>query len=243
MPENPFEDMVGGNKSNPDRARFIDRKVVDRILEACPDAEWRRIIALARYGAPRCPSEYLTLRWEHVDWINEKIVIHARKTKRYEGKDKRTIPLFPELRQALEDVWEPGADLVINRYRGENPRTGFLRILKRAGVKPWPRLFQNLRASRQTELEEEFPTHVVCYWCGNSESIARKHYLQVTDEHYGRALQNPTHQSATSSTNGESSADQETTKTLESKRLGTPGASLAHGKVAEEGFEPPTRGL
>ncbi len=32
----------------------------------------------------------------------------------------------------------------------------------RAGLKPWAKLFHNLRASRQTELENDFPSHVVC---------------------------------------------------------------------------------
>ena len=56
---------------------------------------------------------------------------------------------------------------------------------------PWPKLFHNLRATRQTELEENFPTHVVCKWLGNSAAVARKHYLQVTDEHFPKAAQNP----------------------------------------------------
>ena len=52
-----------------------------------------------------------------------------------------------------------------------------------------PKLFQNLRSTRQTELEETFPSHVVCSWTGNSEKIAKAHYLQVTDEHFERAVQ------------------------------------------------------
>jgi len=40
-------------------------------------------------------------------------------------------------------------------------------------------------------LEERFPSHVVCAWLGNSVQVARKHYLQVTDEHFEQALQNP----------------------------------------------------
>ena len=34
---------------------------------------------------------------------------------------------------------------------------------------------------------ESYPSHVVCAWIGNSEAVARKHYLQVTDEHFQRA--------------------------------------------------------
>src|SRR5436190_2021364 len=56
-----------------------------------------------------------------------------------------------------------------------------------AGLERWPRLFHNLRASRQTELSEDFPSHVVCAWLGNSEDIAREHYLKVTDAHFEKA--------------------------------------------------------
>jgi hypothetical protein len=60
--------------------------------------------------------------------------------------------------------------------------------MKRANVVPWPKLFQNLRSTRQTELSEHFPSHVVCAWLGNSEEVAKKHYLQVTQAHVEKAL-------------------------------------------------------
>ena len=43
-----------------------------------------------------------------------------------------------------------------------NLRTQLMRILRRAGVATWPKLFHNLRASRETELAATFPLHVVC---------------------------------------------------------------------------------
>ena len=87
------------------------------------------------------------------------------------------------------DQAPPGSEYVISRYRGTNAnlRAQLERILYRAKVDSWPRLFHNLRASRQTELENEFPSHVVCDWLGNSESVARKHYLQTTEDHFKEA--------------------------------------------------------
>jgi hypothetical protein len=35
---------------------------------ACPDAQWRLLVALARYGGVRTPSESLAIEWSHVDW-------------------------------------------------------------------------------------------------------------------------------------------------------------------------------
>ena len=68
-----------------------------------------------------------------------------------------------------------------------NLRTQLTRIIRRAGLTPWPKLWQNLRSTRQTELAEAFPMHVVCRWIGNSQPVAAKHSLQVTDEHYNQA--------------------------------------------------------
>ena len=75
---------------------------------------------------------------------------------------------------------------VINRYRDaeQNLRTQLKRIIRRAGLEPWPKPFHNLRASRETELAQSFPLHVVCAWIGNTERIAAKHYLQVTEDYF-----------------------------------------------------------
>ena len=103
------------------------------------------------------------------------------------------MPLFPELRPHLEELFEaakPGAVHVITRYRdaGQNLRTTFEKVIERAGLVPWPRLFQNLRASRETELAGLFPIHVVAAWIGNSAAVAAKHYLSVTDADFDKAL-------------------------------------------------------
>lgn len=101
--------------------------------------------------------------------------------------------MFPELRPYLEEAWElaePGTEYVITRYRDshQNLRTQLRRIIERAGLAQWPKLFQNLRATRKTELAEQYPMHVVYRWIGNSEPVAAKHYLQFTDEHFNRAI-------------------------------------------------------
>lgn len=109
-----------------------------------------------------------------------------------EDKGSRTIPLFPELRTALDEAWEvaePGAEFVITRYRQANInlRTQLERIIEKAGVELWPKLFQNLRACRATELAAEHPAHVAAEWMGHSTLIAQKHYWTVTDGDFDRA--------------------------------------------------------
>ncbi len=66
------------------------------------------------------------------------------------------------------------------------------RIIRRAGVPAWPKLFHNLRASRETELAAEYPIHVVCAWVGHTVQIAAKHYLTVREEDFQRAAEGGT---------------------------------------------------
>ena len=110
------------------------------------------------------------------------MTVWSPKTEHHEGKDSRQVPLFPELRPYLEEAWEqaePGAEYIITRYRdcNANLRTQLNRIIRKAGLKPWPKLFQNLRSSRETELAQDYPIHVACAWIGNTQAVAAKHYL------------------------------------------------------------------
>jgi len=195
--ENPFADMKGcGVKANASRFYFITLEEAQSVLDACPDAQWRLLFALSRFGGLRCPSEHLALRWGDVDWARNRITIHSPKTEHHEGGESRQIPLFPELRPYLEQVFEeaePGTEYVITRYRNDNAnlRTQLQRIIHKAGLLPWPKLFQNLRSTRETELAESHPIHVVVCWLGNSQAIAAKHYLQVRDEDFDRAAMAP----------------------------------------------------
>ncbi len=41
----------------------------------------------------------------------------------------------------------------------------------------------------------DFPEHIASAWIGNTVKVARRHYLQVTEEAFRKALQNPVHSS------------------------------------------------
>lgn len=181
-------------QGNPEKFYFVKREEITRAFDACPDAQWRLIFALSRYAGMRCPSEHLRLRWCDVDWGNNRIHITSPKTEHHVGGESRVAPLFPELRPFLRDCFEQAADgdeFVITRYREatQNLGTQAKRIIRQAGLNPWPKLFQNLRSTRETELAEDYPMHVVCAWIWNSQPIAAKHYLQVTDAHFSRAVE------------------------------------------------------
>ena len=99
----------------------------------------------------------------------------------------------------------------INRERRARSRfsiaTQFLRILEAAKIPASPKLFHNLRASRETELADEFPIHVGCEWIGNSPDVARKHSFTVTDDHFARAAGEQAAQNPAQSVHAESRTD------------------------------------
>ena len=161
-------------------------------------------MALCRFGGLRCPSEVLSLRWQDVDWERQRVRVRSPKTEHHAGKASREIPLFPELATVLTEAFDAapeGAEYVVadNGYRQAadtpggwrncNMRTQFGRIVRRAGLEPWPRLFHALRASRETELAPEYPVHVVTAWLGNTPKIALKHYLMTTDADFAKAAE------------------------------------------------------
>ncbi len=127
-------------------------------------------------------------------------MVPAPKTSRHDGKGSRTIPIFEDVRPCLEEAFElagPGATRVIggnhlekangpNGWMNCNLRTAFGKLIKRAGLKAWPRLFHNLRSSRETELMEQFPVQVVALWMGHDAKMCLKHYAQTTEEHSQR---------------------------------------------------------
>jgi len=52
----PFGDLVVAVPPNPERAFFVDRPTIERVLVAMDDPEWRLLIGLARFGRLRVPN-------------------------------------------------------------------------------------------------------------------------------------------------------------------------------------------
>jgi integrase len=184
---NPFASIKCGSQVNSARNYFVNRDDSQKVMDACPSLEWRLIFALCRFGGLRCPSEHRRLRWIDIDWETDRIRVHSPKKEHLPGGGVRYVPIFPELRALLLESAEQAPEGAVNVITKQNLRTEFARIVERAGLKLWPRLFQNLRASRETELAGEFPLHVVCQWIGNSAKIAAAHYLSVSDDDFKRA--------------------------------------------------------
>ena len=175
-------------RPNPNRFFYVTQGMAEKVLEACPDAQWRLIFGLARWAGLRCPSEVLRLKWQDVDFENNRFTVHASKTEHNADAGIRTVPMFPELRPLFQDAFDNAKDgdiYCITRYRDKavNLRTQMNKIIRRAGLEVWPKLFQNCRSTRETELFKMTGGNVkaVCSWIGNSPAVAMQHYAQVTE--------------------------------------------------------------
>lgn len=256
--ENPFTDVRAGSQTNRERMRFVTLDESRAVLDACPTTEWRLIFALSRFAGLRCPSEHFALRWEDIDWSRGRMIVRCGKTEG-SGRAERSVPIFPELREHLlaQFVEAPDkAEYVLGRRGRANLRTTMTRIVRRAGLTPWPRLFHNLRSTRQIELSQEYPAHVVCSWLGNSAAVANAHYLTTLDSDFARACETPTRESgaecgalvaqkaaqhASARTRTESQESSEPVASGDVVRSGAqPCDTTQNWVVAPAGFEPAT---
>ena len=181
--KSPLEGVGRGSFVNRDKDRYITMDEYRRILDACPCLDWRVIIALARIGGLRAPSEILRLRWSDVNWEKSRFYVRSPKTERHEGKEGRLVPLFPELRIELEKLFEAdsseGAEFVITRYRDPertNLGTQFGRIVQLAGIEPIEKPFNNIGRVGQPR----FMQNTVRSWNRSGSAIRPKLRKTIT---------------------------------------------------------------
>lgn len=181
---NPFQALEGSDQFNEARKRYIDRETILKVMDATNDIEWKLVIALARFAGLRTPSEPVLLKWEHINWADRTMLVHSPKTEHHAGQGSRVVPIFPEVEKLLADAFEqaePGAVWVFPRFRLKSRNTGtqLTRLIKRAGVAPWPKLMVNLRASFENDLAAKVPAHISNAILGHFGRAAAKHYLMV----------------------------------------------------------------
>ncbi len=198
---NPFAFVRHRPGDVTERRAYVPADVALRVIEVAPNWAWRLLIALSRFGGLRVPSEALSLRWADVLWDAGRLVVPSPKTEHLAGRGYRVIPMFPELRFYLEEAWaaaEEGAEYIFPlefRRRAQGPagwvncnlRTTFLKLIRRAGVEPWPRLWHSMRASCETDLAKKYPLAAAARWLGNTQAVALRHYVDVTDGDFERA--------------------------------------------------------
>ncbi len=186
--ENPFEFQKASLVLVRSRDFFLTRANALKIIETCPDNQWRLIVALWRFAGLR-KMEIFQLRWEHVLWDQGRMFVTIPKTKHHEGRESRFVPIgdiLPWLEQAFDDAPE-GSERLITRFTESNVNLAkpFEKIITAAGLTIWPKLIQNLRASCETDwLDAGNPAHVVAKWIGHSVKVQNNNYAQVDDHHF-----------------------------------------------------------
>ena len=91
----------------------------------------------------------------------------------------RQVPLFPKVREHLDSLGREKG-LAAAGYEGKTDalaRKQLSELLKSQGIEQWPRLFQQLRSSRLSELLSSYDLASVASWLGNSPAVASKFYL------------------------------------------------------------------
>ena len=193
---NPFQNLKAGSDVNLDGHHILPISDYDKLIEASTDSDWRTIIALARLGGLRCPSELTNLKWTDVNWRARTIRITATKTKRY-GKTERTMPLFDRLDQALSDHWEltgERSEYVITqehlRRAGISLSERFQRIREAAGVPKFDNPFRNMRLSAVNDVCRipGITPKTIVDWFGHDLNTAMKHYNRTTRQDFDQAL-------------------------------------------------------
>jgi integrase len=189
---NPFEVVPKANIST-DKHRYINEADSKAVLAKLPGTQWQLLFALCRWGGLRIHEPRL-LTWADVQWDDNRLLVHCTKTARYAGHGARLVPLWPEVLTLLEKRYDEAADgeqHVLPFLQGRTNaslRKTLQRAIEAAGVAAWPRLWHNLRYTRQNELlEAGYKRKAVCYWIGNSADVANEHYEDVTAADWDRA--------------------------------------------------------
>jgi len=246
--ENPFADIATPAQVNPDRQHYVTLENTRLLLDECRSPLQRLTIALARFAGLRIPSELVSLLWSEVNWERERFIVRAPKTERH-GRGTRVVPIFPELAPFLREAWEAapeGEDRIFPDITPKsNRRTWLGKLAARAGVELWEKPWVNMRASAVTDAADKFPGHVCEAWFGHSEAIANRHYRQVTEEHFQKAIA-PDGKPADAPTLGNATGQREkptdrTQPGRDDTRDRTPGGAKSGAREDEKAAQNPAR--
>ena len=190
LTKNPGKKIPNGKVINRDKDRMISMEEYAKLLDACPGQDWRTIIALARIGGLRCPSELRQLRWADVNWTENRFLVRSPKTEHHAGHRERVVPLFPELRKVLEYHFSLDGmadnEFVIECFQGTTwqLKHGFDRIAVKSGLGVIPKPFVNMRKTRSNEVVRDFGEVKESLWIGHSTKVMREHYFRLSDDDF-----------------------------------------------------------
>ena len=117
--------------------------------------------------------------------------IRPRRGAEPKNKKTRLTPIFPEIRQILEELHPitGQSEYVMNvmRTKSKNWRTPLGKMMVKAGMQPWADPFNALRSSAATDIAKKHGTACEAEWLGHSPQIAMRHYVRATAEDFKKA--------------------------------------------------------
>lgn len=186
---NPFVLLPSPGESDPSRNHEVQASdVLDAVLQ-CPCPDTSMMMILGRFAGLRLSSEARKLRWSDVCFDTPSITATGKKGV------KRRIPMFEEVREALErqrKITGKCRFVIGVDYLKVSDSSHYNKILKAICrvTERYTRLRQNLRTSCENDwYEQGHPQRDVEQWIGHSRKVAKKHYDQDRDSRLSNAVE------------------------------------------------------
>jgi integrase len=181
---NPLAGLKGGVTAHRS-GRIVSAEELAKVIDAAPSLEWKCIIGLAGWAGLRHPSETSLVRWADVDFAAGRLRVRSPKTERHPGHAERLVPIEPALAALLQAQYDAAPEGTVNVVnltgRGGRRRT-LAAIIRRAGLEPWPDLWQTLRRSCEVRWATVHPQFAVSKWIGHSLTVSGRHYANVVPD-------------------------------------------------------------
>jgi len=189
LSENPFEHLDSSAPTPDKKWAYVDLPTLQRLLDACPNQDWKNLLALCRFAGLR-RGEAMRLRWSAVDMDRRRIAVNDDISHQDSKHRRRECPIVPELYDILFDAFMDGkgGELVVDAANiGGSFHRGFEVLAKRAKVATYARPFHTLRKNCETDWLSEYDVFTVCEWLGHGPAIAKRHYHRAKDETFEQA--------------------------------------------------------
>lgn len=190
--KNPFRQLSGRAPRAAKDWANVTAADLAKILDACPNAGWRCLFALARYAGLR-RREALELEWRDVLWADNKLMVNARLKRKTTKRAARVCPIEPArcpptgLSKILRDAFDAAPAGAVRVCAGVSPHNldrQARHFVAAAGIAPYAKPFHALRKNRAGEVAAAYPQHVFTEWMGHSAEVAGEFYLRVEDDLY-----------------------------------------------------------
>ena len=168
---------VGAGKKD-----YVPAEAIVSVIEQCTTTEWKLLFAFGRFVGCRMPSEIANLTWNDVNREANTIRLLSPKT-RNKGKSERMVPIFESVEPLLQKQYDEageGEKYVFPKLRSHsNLATTAAKYVQAAGLAVWPKFWNSLRASCETDLMDVYGLRKACAWIGNTPAVAMKHYALI----------------------------------------------------------------